>query len=47
MRRGEDLIREPVMVAVTTNWLPMKCGHIRQAGKGKDQLCEGCANDNH
>lgn len=32
------------MIAVTKDWLPMKCGHIEQAGLGPDPLCAGCEN---
>lgn len=36
--------REPVMKWIEKEWLPIKCGHIEQPGKGPDPLCAGCAN---
>jgi len=32
------------MVHGATEWLPRKCGHIPQQGKGSDPYCAGCAN---
>lgn len=45
IRRGEIVTREPVMVPVTTEWLPMKCGRLEQIGVGPDKLCTGCENE--
>lgn len=33
-----------VMRTYRPTWLPIKCGHIAQAGKGSDPLCAGCEN---
>jgi hypothetical protein len=43
MRRGEIITREPIMREVTTEWLPMRCGRLEQAGH-VDHNCKGCAN---
>lgn len=45
IRRGEIVTREPVMVEVTTQWLPMRCGRLDQIGIGPDKLCAGCENE--
>jgi hypothetical protein len=44
IQRGEVMTREPVMVPITTEWKPMKCGVREQAGLGPDPWCEGCLN---
>jgi len=38
-------VRQPVMVEVETEWLPMRCGKLQQAGLGRDKMCEGCENE--
>lgn len=43
--RGDIVTREPVMVEVKTEWLPMTCGKLKQAGMGRDRLCAGCENE--
>lgn len=44
MRRdGDQMIREPVMVKVRTDWLPRSCGVVEQAGF-HDNGCDGCSN---
>lgn len=45
IRRGDIVTREPVMVEVKTEWLPMTCGKLKQAGVGPDRLCAGCENE--
>lgn len=45
IRRGEIVTREPVMVEVKTEWIPMTCGKLKQAGVGRDRLCAGCENE--
>lgn len=44
LTRGGIVTREPVMRDVTTKWLPIKCGHLKQSGRGSDPLCAGCVN---
>lgn len=38
-------VRQPVMVEVETEWLPMQCGKLQQAGMGRDKMCAGCENE--
>jgi hypothetical protein len=44
LTRGEIVTREPVMVQVTTPWIPQNCGHMLQPGLPPDPNCKGCAN---
>jgi hypothetical protein len=32
------------MVHGATQWIPRKCGHDQQVGKGSDPHCRGCVN---
>ena len=40
VRKGETT-REPIMVAVTSQWIPRACGHNENAS---DPACTGCFN---
>lgn len=44
MRRGDCIVREAVMVKLRSEWLPMKCGALKQEGY-TDENCCGCTNN--
>jgi len=46
LHRGDVITREPVMIKVTTDWLPIRCGRLEQPGY-TDTECAGCALDNN
>ena len=42
LHRGTEIVREAVMVPVTTEWIPKSCGILPQDGFD-DPGCAGCA----
>lgn len=44
INRGGVIVREQMVVDITTEWKPMPCGALKQAGRGSDPGCAGCEN---
>lgn len=41
---GGAVFQLPIYVPITTEWKPMPCGALKQAGRGSDPACAGCEN---